>query len=48
MLEEKGITPDDSYREYALRALTRYVAKSGNSKDFEMPAISERNLFLNL
>lgn len=34
MLEEKGIFADDDYREYALRALTRYVKIHGRDKDF--------------
>lgn len=34
MLEEKGIVPDDNYREYSLRALSRYVDIHGKEKDF--------------
>lgn len=34
MLAEKGITADDEYKEYALRALTRYVLIHGHDKTF--------------
>lgn len=34
LLEEKGIAPDDDYREYSLRALSRYVDIHGREKDF--------------
>lgn len=34
MLAEKGVTPDDEYKEFALRALTRYVQIHGREKTF--------------
>ena len=34
MLEEKGITADEEYRENALRALTRYIRVHGKERDF--------------
>lgn len=34
MLAERGIEADEQYREYALRALTRYVAVHGKEPDF--------------
>lgn len=34
MLEDKGISADDDYKEYSLRALTRYLEIHGKEKDF--------------
>lgn len=45
MLEERGIVPDENYKEYSLRALTRYVDIHGKEKDFGNARFI-RNVFL--
>lgn len=45
MLEERGIVPDENYKEYSLRALSRYVDIHGKEKDFGN-ARFVRNVFL--